>query len=463
MALVNLGLADILLSDHERARQSLVRGLALAREVDSESQADATNLLGAVDLATGHLSEAMTRFQLALSAYERQHDLPQQNRARNNIAGVLMALGRYDEAIAAYQALLRGPGVSHAQVLLNLASAHSLRKDFPAAQELLQQAVKLQRETGDPLLRTSLGNLGAVLAESGDAGSALPVLEQALALDRNFGDRASESSTLIALAQVNARLGRPAKALALFAQAAERGKAAGVATAQSSALAGSARVLENQGDLPKALAAALQAVAIDETLRAAGGMEEARTAFAAGAADKQQHAAHLLLKLERPAEAFEMAERSRARTLLDRLGNAHIEVRTDGAAAQEQRTRIELAALNTLVAQQRQMPASQRDPAALEELLRKLADKRRQHELVLLSLKAADPEYAALVDVAVPRLAEVQALLDDETSLGPARRRNLPAVVSRHVERRAGIRGVAADHPGVGAAGRRGGPAIRDR
>lgn len=417
MALVTLGFVDVMRSDYDRARESLGRGLQLARETGSRSQTDAINLMGVVDMATGRLPQALSRFELALAAYEKRDDLDNQNRVRNNIAGLLVALGRLDEAAAAYQPLLRGPGVNRAQTLTNLAAVQAMRKAFPEARALLQEAVALQRRTQDPLLRTGLGNLGSVQAESGDAAAALPVLQEALALDRQAGDRASESGTLLALAEVQARLGHPPEALALFAQAAELARTTGVGAALAMALGGSARVLEAQGRLDKAAEAYLQAIAIDEELRRAGGIEEFRTALADRAVDRQQRAARLLLKLQRPAEAFEMAERSRARSLLDQLGSVRIETGSDDGAAMEQRIRLEMAALNRLIGQQRARPVSQRDEAALTDLQSKLAQKRQEHERALLGLKAANAEHASLVTVAPPTLAELQALLDADTTL----------------------------------------------
>jgi len=73
--------------------------------------------------------------------------------------------------------------------------------------------------------------------------------------------------------------------------------------------------------------------------------------------------------------------------------------------------------VNRLIGQQRNKPASQRDEAGIGELQRKLADKRREHEQLQLRLKAAAPEYAALVDVAPPKLAALQGLLDADTTL----------------------------------------------
>lgn len=423
-ALVSLGLVDQLLGDYDRARASLARGLQLARETGSEVQTDAINLLGIVDLATGRLPQALARFELALAAYENRSDLDNVTRVRNNLAGVLVMLGRLADAAAAYEALLRAPGVPRSQTLLNLASVNAMRKDHVKARALLEEVIALQRRGRDPLLRTGLSNLGGVLLAGGDAANiaaALPVLQEALALDQQAGDRASESATLLALGEAQLRLGRPDEALTLFDQAAETGKALGAdgaaGVAQSQALAGRARVLEARGEPAAALEALVQAVALEEAQRRAGGLEEFKTAIAARAVQHQQRAARLLLKLQRPVEAFEMSERSRARSLLDRLGSAPIDFGRDADATREQRTRLEMAALNRLIAQQRTRPVSQRDEAALADLQDKLADKRRAHEQLLLGLKAANAEFASLADVAVPTLTELQAQLGADTTL----------------------------------------------
>lgn len=421
MAQTNLGVIDLALGRYGPARERLLRGLRLARELGgTDVQANATNALGAVDMATGRLPQALTRFELALAAFQRQHDQPQQDRARNNIAGLQVLLGRHDEAIAMYESLLRSRGVDPLQTLGNLAAVQALRKDFAAARDLLLRVVDQQRRQRDPLLRSSLGNLGAVLAELGDLAGARPVLEEALALDRRLGDVANESSALSQLAEVLARQGRAEEAIALYRQAAERARALDIGAAHSLALAGLGRVLEAQGETAKALDATLQAVAIDEAQRSAGGIDDFKTALAANVSDRPLRAARLLLRLQRPAEAFEMAERARARTLLDQLGRSPVDLRAGASAAvaeDERRTRLELAALGRLIAQERAKAPAQRDEARLGELQRLLADKRNAYRQVLTRLKAADPEYASLVDVAPPPLADLQRLLDADTTL----------------------------------------------
>lgn len=421
MALVNLGAIDMALGEYPRARESALRGLRLAREFgNADVHANAINLLGIVDMAAGRLSQALTQFELALAAYERLYDMPAQDRARNNIAGLQLLLGRYDEAVKIYESLLRGRGVGRAQTLINLATVQVFRKDYAAARALLEQAVAHQRAVRDPLLRTSLRNLGAVLAEGGELAAAQPLLEEALALERQVGDQASEISTLSALAEVQARRGRPAEAITLYAQAAERARALGIGAAESLALSGRGRALESQGETAKALDAYLQALAIDETLRSAGGIDDFRTALAAGAADNPQRTARLLLRLQRPVEAFEMAERARARTLFDHFAKVPIDTRAGGPARvveDERRTRLELAALGRMLAQERTKPTVQRDEARLADLQRKLADKRSAYTQLLTGLKAADPEYASLVDAALPKLLDLQRLLDADTTL----------------------------------------------
>jgi len=421
MALNNLGLIEILLGQYEQARESAVRALKLAREVGStDEQANANNLLGVVHMATGRLPQALTQFELALAAYERQSDMQGQDRVRNNIAGLQVVLGRFDEAVSVYTSLLRSRSVERSQTLINLAAVQAFRKDFTAARDLLQEAVAQQRSAGNPLLRSSLGNLGVVLTESGDLVAARSALDEALLLDRQFGDQANESAMLSAIAEVQARLARPDEALRLYAQAVERAHALDLGVAESLALAGRGRVLESQGEVAKALDAYLRAIAIDETLRSAGGIDDFKTALAAGAADKQQRAARLLLRLQRPAEAFEMAERARARTLLDQLGQTQVDQRIGGAKGEvedERRTRLEMAALGRTLAQERAKPTAQRDEVRIGDLQRKLVDKRRDYTQVLTRLKASDPEYASLVDVAPAKLTDLQRMLDADTTL----------------------------------------------
>ena len=77
--------------------------------------------------------------------------------------------------------------VGRAEVLTQLARVHSLRDEFDACEELLQQAEALAGENGLVRVRVDLEH-GRRLRSSGDGGAAAPVFESAFARACELGE-----------------------------------------------------------------------------------------------------------------------------------------------------------------------------------------------------------------------------------------------------------------------------------
>lgn len=83
---------------------------------------------------------------------------PDHHRAHNNLGLVMARTGRADEAVAEF----RQAGVSEADARINLAHAHTLNKDLPAAKRCYEEALALQ-PASEPA-KSGLANVTAVAA-----------------------------------------------------------------------------------------------------------------------------------------------------------------------------------------------------------------------------------------------------------------------------------------------------------
>lgn len=79
------------------------------------------------------------------------------------------------------------PGPGRAEVLTQLARVHSLRDEFDACEELLQQAEALAGDDGLVRVRVDLER-GRKLRSSGDGAAAAPVFESAFARASELGE-----------------------------------------------------------------------------------------------------------------------------------------------------------------------------------------------------------------------------------------------------------------------------------
>ncbi|MBN2007015.1 MAG: CHAT domain-containing protein [Anaerolineae bacterium] len=127
-----------------------------------------------------------------------------------------------------------------------------------------------------------------------------------------------------------------------------------------------------------------------------------------------------LMSLDKGEEAYEISERSRARTLLDSLANGQIDFR-EGADTdlleRSQTLRTEIGALDHRLQGELSQPHDQQNPTALQNLETQLQAKREEYSLLLNQLQATNPEYAALALGSTLSLTATQALLNDQTTL----------------------------------------------
>jgi CHAT domain-containing protein len=124
------------------------------------------------------------------------------------------------------------------------------------------------------------------------------------------------------------------------------------------------------------------------------------------------------MELNWPQDAFHYGERARARTLLDQLGNAHINPRqTDDPTLieQEETLRLEIGALERSLREEWAKPKAERSDEAIKNLTAQVEEKRAEYAGLLEKLKLKNPEYASLVAVDPLTLEQIQELLTEAT------------------------------------------------
>jgi CHAT domain-containing protein len=244
-------------------------------------------------------------------------------------------------------------------------------RQYAIAADRLARSEELARLVGLATLSTDVALQTAQLALDRDsAGEALPLATHARAEAERAGllDRMAEADRI--MAQANARLGNPEVALA----AAERALAH----------------VENAR-------ASLQ----DPALRA-GFLEQRQDLYAL--------AVQLALELNRPGEAFVLAERSRSRAFLDLLGTASLSKGHASALAQEEsamRARLASAALAGQEDSEGEGDAAADAKAARD----RVAAVEREYQAFLQRVRAESGEQASLMAVEPVTVAEIQALL----------------------------------------------------
>jgi CHAT domain-containing protein len=172
------------------------------------------------------------------------------------------------------------------------------------------------------------------------------------------------------------------------------------------------RALAELGRPEEALAAARESIQRVEEVRGELGDPDLRSEYLDNKQAIYQRAVRLALQAQRPDEAFELAERSRARAFLDLLGNETTlsKGRTRALVDEEVRLRAQLAEAQARVqeaAGSEESDASRAPVEAAEREYRAFLDRVRKENLEQASLMSVDP-------VTLP---EIQRLLPDDTTL----------------------------------------------
>jgi tetratricopeptide (TPR) repeat protein/transcriptional regulator with XRE-family HTH domain len=154
------------------------------------ARAERATLLACLDYATGTGQHARV---IALTA---------------GVASLLRRDGPWAEAITRHTAAIQaarqlGDRLGQAGALNDLGEVRRLTGEYPAAAQVLEQALGIYRDLGDRLGQAgALNDLGAVRRLTGDYPAAAQVLEQALDIYRDLGDRLGQAHALRYLGDV---------------------------------------------------------------------------------------------------------------------------------------------------------------------------------------------------------------------------------------------------------------------
>ncbi|HEU4433375.1 MAG TPA: tetratricopeptide repeat protein, partial [Pyrinomonadaceae bacterium] len=305
------------LGDHRRAFDFAQKSLRLSEETKNRrGMMDALSELGNIYGQQNNGDQALAHKQRALAIAEELKDTLNIAMLRNDIARQYMRLGNWERALAMYQQLLKeieGYGDRGGATMVR----DQIGRVY-AEQKLYDQALIYHREALvdlDPVKNkrprvVALNNISTAYLAQGNYAEALKVSEEAVSLARGTGRKDDLCFALTKLGYAQLGLDHLAEARQSFTEA----------------------------------------VAITETLRtqAAGSVQERQRYFEQGLA-APHGLLSVLVKEKQTSEALVLAERAKARVLLDLLQQGRARVNKAMTAAeqeQERRLKSDLTQLN---------------------------------------------------------------------------------------------------------------------
>jgi CHAT domain-containing protein/Tfp pilus assembly protein PilF len=388
-AMANLGAVRRQRGDYAEGERLLRRALAIHQKRDphGEEAAHALNALGVLVKDRGDLEQAAVLYERALANYERlSPDSARVAGLLNNLGNLARQRGDLDgaershrRALAIRESLAPG-GLDVAASLHNLGQVALDAGRLEEAQSLLRRSLERKQELAPqgPLVSNTLLVLGHLALARGDLPAARDAYQRTLALrSRLMPDSAAEAEAWRAWGEMHRRAGRTAEALAAWRRA---------------------------------------AAALEAQRGRLGGDHDVRVGFAARHAAQYQELMELLVASGRPAEAFHVLERSRARALLDMLAERDL-LGAGELPPELARERRRLDGEYDRVQSELAGSSLTRDAARVEGLLRRRRALRDEREALAARVRAASPALAALHYPQPLDLGGARRALDPGTAL----------------------------------------------
>ena len=458
-----LGAGEFRLGQVPQAQASWERALELWQEIgDEQGQGSVLNNLGSLHWRQGENERALELYRERLGIAQRSGQKRSEAIAFNNMATVFADLGHLEEARDHYQSSLvlrreTEDRIGEARVLTNLGMLQQELGDLDGAQASLEAALELSREIE---ARRREANAVRALArlshQKGDYAEALRRFQESLSLAVELGVKLDEAHTRdlmaitlfaldrredalvehrIAFAQFSAvehiigqtgaqahigrvllELDRRSEARDALDEALQLSRRTGERRREADALYNLAMVERADGNLQTALERAQEAIAVVESIRGEMAQTTLRTLYQGTLLDYYALVIDLQMALAQQvdqaragalrAQALEVAERARARSLLEQLRRGEIQLPLDreiGERLLQLRGRLHTRSKRIAQMWSAGVPREQieREETLLQELV-------EEAERLDDRAAAASPGYRQLVEAPVLSAAEIQ-------------------------------------------------------
>lgn len=404
------------MGDTENALQYYNQALELRRQNgDKNGEAYTLTGIGATAALRGEYQKAIDCSKRAAELWHGLGNSQMEAHAITNIGGLYGRLGDHRLALDYLMRALparqyAGDRPGEAVTLLNLGLQHLALGDTSKALKFFAEARPIWVTLGNrPAEANVLAAIGDAHLKSGNLADAFEQHSLAQSIARTAGDRALEARSTSAISAIHLRRGELPQAAASAEEALAIARAGGLRNEEQVALAASARAESALGNLDRARERIQGAIELAESARGSVAGSDLRSIYFSFVRPEYDLLIDILMRLHRrypaaghDAEAFAVSERSRARGLLDLLGESRADIR-EGIDPE-------------LLARERSLRATLQVKAnAPEQAVQTLIADYRELEN---QIRARSPRYASLTRPEPVGIAAMrEQLLDADTAL----------------------------------------------
>jgi CHAT domain-containing protein/Tfp pilus assembly protein PilF len=437
LSLSNMGVVYRILGRTEGALDAYNEALELALDLGQDGKVVNTlyNNLGVLYRARGEVRRAIDAYESARELAERRGDLDSALAAGYNGGSLYRKLGEPLRARALLgQALelsrkLESP--TEARVLQALGELKADEGDHASALELLAQARLRSEKAGDRTGEAyALYGIGRCRLELENLDAARLAFEHARRIQTELGDRPGLSSTLRFLSIVASQQGDFPRAQALVDEAFLLAEQIGDPGQKASAREQRAVLLASSGHLEQAREELEESIETLESLRSDLVRPDLRATFFARGQERYVRLVSLIhgLDAELPvspnrgptaaAEAFEVSERARARSLVERIWESQERLGQDINPGLESARHELLGRLSTSQLQlTRLLQRDDADPMAIEARRVEIGEIYRFIQDIDRELRHSDPRWETLTYPEPVTARTAQALVGAQSAV----------------------------------------------
>jgi len=405
--------------------------LKLAREIGARSsEGNALSNIGKIYNDLADWQKALEYYQQALEVFKSLNLVQNQAITLNNIGIAYSQSGEQERALDYLQQslpLLREVKNknSEAYTLLNIGRVYRRLGQYDKALDFYSQAQAIQRETQNRAqIGETLDEIGVAYAAEEKYEKALDYHRQSLEIQRTTGNIRREALVLTNLGETYAALKQPVKAMEQFKDALAVFRNIDDLASAARVLEGIARIEQQQNNIRDARKYIEESISFRETVRSRSGSLELRASYRATVERAYEFYVDLLMQQHGrnpdqgfDAEALKASERGRARSLLEQMSEARIDIRHGVDAVLIEKERDLARVLNAKAQREMQLKARKGSSDEIAALHREISVLEDEYQQVQAAIRKSSPQYSALTQPQPLDLKGIQQQLDRDTVL----------------------------------------------
>ncbi|UCF64644.1 MAG: CHAT domain-containing protein [bacterium] len=421
----NMGIIYLSLGDYAQARTYYQEALKIHRELGyREGEAYQLGRLAEMHFYQGEYATAIETYQQALAIHAEIGHVHGEAGWLEALGGVYLAVGDYQRSIETLELALEkhrsiGNRPGEANTLTKIGNHYLKAAENSRARDRFEKALNIYNDIGEKWGQcVNHSNLAYLYSLDDDAENAVSTWQKAWIMAGELGEIRLEAWIQLQLGDFYRMQEEQERSAKKYEQGLAILEELNDPELRWQLYFGQGQLWDSRGDEERAYYSYRAAINTIEEIRGKARISELKAGVVHNRFDAYESMIMLLLRMDRPEEAFQYLERSRSRNLLDMLGNGKIKAqdsRTHPQIEKEQQLRAQMTQLFRQITLEAEKEHPKQRGAALDSYRKTLRQIQNEYQRLLLDLKVRNPEYAAMVSVEPVNFSDIKNLLPEET------------------------------------------------